>query len=386
MDKDDLVNVGVGVWFGVGTGILTGLLLNPGPNGKRGMQGTPGIQGDMGDLGQKGEKGNVGKTGYQGEKGDEGDQGDKGEKGNIGEKGVVGSDGEKGEVGEKGNPGDHGEKGSSGDVGHQGPIGLAGSQGPSGPRGPAGIQGQQGPVGPHGPQGERGLKGDRGLTGSRGPIGQTGPAGSSIGFTGMHLNPSKRSMSELKPGLIVESTGEMSGEITANEAYPYLDLAKSFQSKSVYGVVGIPQDNRLIINSLGQGAIFVTSEGGIINNGDYITSSNILGYGIRQESDMLHNYTVAKATIACDFTGNSSFWIDNDGNVLKFENENKELFKEVYPKLAKGGLLSSKYIEDIAQKYNIRASSTNQKKLLIKSMVMKGRFRAQLIACTYHCG
>lgn len=383
MDKDDLVNVGVGVWFGVGTGILTGLLLNPGPNGKRGIQGSPGIQGDIGDFGQKGEKGDMGKTGYQGQKGDEGDEG---EQGPIGEKGHVGSEGKKGEIGEKGDQGTPGEKGIAGDIGHQGPIGLAGAQGPSGPRGPAGIQGQQGPVGPHGPPGERGLSGNRGEPGPIGPKGPTGPAGNSIGFTGMHLNPSKRSLSELKPGLIVESIGEMSGKITINEAYPYVDLTKSFQSKSVYGVVGIPQDNRLIINSLGQGAIFVCSERGNINHGDYITSSNIIGFGTRQESDMLHNYTVAKATISCDFTGNSSFWIDNNGNVLKFENENKELFKEVYPKLANGGLLSSKYIEDIAQKYNIRASSTNQKKLLIKSMVMKGRYRAQLIACTYHCG
>ena len=38
-----------------------------------------------------------------------------------------------------------------------------------------------------------------------------------------------------------------------------------------------------------------------IENGDYITSSNYLGYGEKQDDDLLRNYTVAKATINCNF-------------------------------------------------------------------------------------
>ena len=56
------------------------------------------------------------------------------------------------------------------------------------------------------------------------------------------------------------------------------------------------------INSVGEGGIWVCDEYGIIENGDYITSSNYEGYGCAQDDDLLHNYTVAKATIDCDFT------------------------------------------------------------------------------------
>ena len=61
-------------------------------------------------------------------------------------------------------------------------------------------------------------------------------------------------------------------------------------------------DNRLFINSVGEGGIWVCDEMGLIENGDYITSSNIPGYGCFQDDDVLHNYTVAKATMDCDFT------------------------------------------------------------------------------------
>ena len=61
-------------------------------------------------------------------------------------------------------------------------------------------------------------------------------------------------------------------------------------------------DNRLFVNGVGEGGIWVCDEMGLIENGDYITSSNIPGYGCVQDDDVLHNYTVAKATMDCDFT------------------------------------------------------------------------------------
>ncbi len=48
---------------------------------------------------------------------------------------------------------------------------------------------------------------------------------------------------------------------------------------------------------------------GNIENGDYITSSDYLSYGIPQDDDILHNYTVSKATISCDFILNSPVWM-----------------------------------------------------------------------------
>ena len=72
---------------------------------------------------------------------------------------------------------------------------------------------------------------------------------------------------------------------------------------------------RLIINSLGEGGIWVCNSNGNIENGDYITSSDYLGYGEKQDDDLLHNYTVAKATISCDFELESNLY-----NCLELEN------------------------------------------------------------------
>jgi hypothetical protein len=46
----------------------------------------------------------------------------------------------------------------------------------------------------------------------------------------------------------------------------------------------------------------VCDAGGPLDSGDYITTSAIKGYGQKQSDDLLHNYTVAKVTMDCDFT------------------------------------------------------------------------------------
>jgi hypothetical protein len=61
-----------------------------------------------------------------------------------------------------------------------------------------------------------------------------------------------------------------------------------------------------------------------IKNGDYITSSDYLGYGEKQDDDLLHNYTVAKTTIDCNFELESIYYncieienLDMNGNKLR---------------------------------------------------------------------
>ena len=49
------------------------------------------------------------------------------------------------------------------------------------------------------------------------------------------------------------------------------------------------------VNAIGEGLINVCREGGNIEAGDYICSSSIPGKGMKQDDDLLHNYTVAKA-------------------------------------------------------------------------------------------
>lgn len=52
------------------------------------------------------------------------------------------------------------------------------------------------------------------------------------------------------------------------------------------------------INSLGEGAIWVTNINGPLESGDYITTSD---HGMKQDDDLLHNYTLAKLTMKCNF-------------------------------------------------------------------------------------
>jgi hypothetical protein len=60
------------------------------------------------------------------------------------------------------------------------------------------------------------------------------------------------------------------------------------------------------VNSLGEGGINVCNEGGNIEIGDYICSSNTKGKGMKQDDDLLHNYTVAKALEAVDWSKETS--------------------------------------------------------------------------------
>jgi hypothetical protein len=83
------------------------------------------------------------------------------------------------------------------------------------------------------------------------------------------------------------------------------------KDKRVYGVLGSPtrktnNKNRLIVNSVGEGAICVCNTNGNIEN--YIQSSDVLGYGEKQDEDLLHNYTVAKAVMDCTFELDSPYY------------------------------------------------------------------------------
>jgi hypothetical protein len=101
--------------------------------------------------------------------------------------------------------------------------------------------------------------------------------------------------------------------ITIEDAIPVVQLSRIRKDKRVFGVLGDPNrntnnNNRLIVNSIGEGAICVSNTNGNIENGDYIQSSDLLGYGEKQDDDLLHNYTIAKATIDCNFELDSPYY------------------------------------------------------------------------------
>ena len=94
--------------------------------------------------------------------------------------------------------------------------------------------------------------------------------------------------------------------ITIEDALPIIQLSRKKKDKRVFGVLGLPKRansrvERMIVNSVGEGAVWVCNSNGNIENGDYIQSSDHLGYGEKQDDDILHNYSVAKATMDCNF-------------------------------------------------------------------------------------
>jgi len=94
--------------------------------------------------------------------------------------------------------------------------------------------------------------------------------------------------------------------ITIEDAVFMVQLSRTKKDKRVVGVLGMAsrvnsRPERLIINSVGEGAIWICNSNGNFENGDFITSSDYLGYGEKQDDDLFHNYTVAKITIDCDF-------------------------------------------------------------------------------------
>ena len=126
----------------------------------------------------------------------------------------------------------------------------------------------------------------------------------------MHASCAKQ-QPELKVGMIMISTGEMWYKKSIETALPKTAPTSTPKDKRVYGVIaslegsfpnyakfgGVADDEAQIdINAIGEGCILVTNINGNIENGDYICSSEILGYGMLQDDDLLHNYTVAKCT------------------------------------------------------------------------------------------
>ena len=157
-----------------------------------------------------------------------------------------------------------------------------------------------------------------------------------INFTGQHrtfVSDVPFTATETNEGLIVSANkndyikmqdGITRGNtaITINESLPIVSLSNTMNDKRCFGVISGSEDpdkrvdasgifhtnyekeegdTRIYINSVGEGAIWVSNIAGPLESGDYITTSNISGYGQRQSDDILHNYTVAKITMDCDF-------------------------------------------------------------------------------------
>lgn len=152
-----------------------------------------------------------------------------------------------------------------------------------------------------------------------------------LNFTGQHrcIIPG---VSSEHLGLIVEVKSneivniDKSLKPTINESLPMMQLCKTRYSKKVFGVVTYPEEqlgssrifrsgnikhitpthysneSRFTCNSVGEGGVWVCNQDGPFECGDFITTSSVTGYGIRQDDDVMHNYTMGKITIDCPFS------------------------------------------------------------------------------------
>lgn len=125
----------------------------------------------------------------------------------------------------------------------------------------------------------------------------------------------QNSMYIYKSGLIVSVDNSTLIHIDNSEFN--IKISNTLGDKTVFGVINsYIGDNKYYINSLGEGALWVSNINGDINNGDYIMSSNILGYGCKQNDDILHSYTVAKCCSVINWNSINSY-INHYNNTYK---------------------------------------------------------------------
>jgi hypothetical protein len=228
-------------------------------------------------------------------------------------------------------------------------------------------------------------------------------AGTTLSFTGQHICVPEGPMS---PGLVVSANknryvslnGTLTtgmGAIRSSESLPVVSLSNVVSDRSVFGVVdrleqgGTTErrqvlgatvvtaqkelgDTRVIVNSLGEGAIWVADTNGPLVSGDYITTSHLTGYGQKQDDDILHNSTVAKITMDCDFNPD-----DVPIQVIK-KNDTGDNDLDTYGHI----------------QWEDHPSKTAQKAYTIRYLTVDGNrtdeanavHRTAFVGCTYHCG
>lgn len=247
--------------------------------------------------------------------------------------------------------------------------------------------------------------------------------GSQISFTGQHRNILNANIDSNSVGLIVSSSGkylnlDSSLSPKINESLPICYITNTDNDKKVFGVISdkedinndrthasgkfvsvIQRDNnneeRMFINSLGEGSVWVCNKNGPLENGDYISSTDVIGYGGKQieHEELLTRYTVAKITCDCDFSlvkivkqklkitqttedGVTTKNIDYDSNGdVQYEddldeNGNQQMVNKYDTRFlqADGTFLTSE------GDYNVRLANG------------ENVYIACFVGCTYHCG
>jgi hypothetical protein len=223
--------------------------------------------------------------------------------------------------------------------------------------------------------------------------------------------------------------------ITINETIPLVSVTNKAYDKSVFGVVSGSEDpeyredkfgrvtsvfikeegdDRIFINSLGEGAMWISNQNGPLTSGDYVTSSHIPGYGMKQDSEFLANYTVAKITMNCDFqvTPHIKYKIKSEfktvnyyrheDNFIKESDYNKleqdtqsEYTREQYDEnvniLDEHGQLQWEDSGETEAPYKLRyllpdGTQISKEEYTTRALANEEVYLAAFVGCTYHCG
>ena len=223
--------------------------------------------------------------------------------------------------------------------------------------------------------------------------------------------------------------------ITINETIPLVSVTTKAYDKQVFGVVSGSEDpdsrqdtygrvtcsflkeegdDRIFINSLGEGAMWISNQNGPLESGDYVTSSHIPGYGMKQDSEFLANYTVAKITMDCDFqvtprvkyriktelkTVNyfrheESFLKESDYNKLEPDtqlNYSLEQYDENVNILDEHGQIQWEDSSETEAPYRVRyllpdGTQISEEEYTTRALSNEEVYIAAFVGCTYHCG
>ena len=163
------------------------------------------------------------------------------------------------------------------------------------------------------------------------PIGQSEPSiasftdvnvsGTLTNFTGSHIANLNQTFIDNYIGLIVITSDILNYYPNINNNNINIELSNKSKSPNVFGVISKKYDNtQVVVNSIGEGGIWVSNLNGHLNNGDYIQTSKILGIGEKQDDNILHNYTVAKILHDCNFNLDNKYYkckkiFDNKMNI-----------------------------------------------------------------------
>jgi len=213
------------------------------------------------------------------------------------------------------------------------------------------------------------------------------PATNYTDFEGLIVSANKNKYYDINEDI---TTG--ANAIQISQSLPLVALSTTVKDKACFGVVSGSEDpdtrtyeqgtfvtvlqkqagdRRAYINSVGEGAIWVTNINGTLESGDYITTSNVVGYGQKQDSEFLANYTVAKITMDCDFEP-----VTQPIQQIKKDETGENILDE------HGQIQWEDHATETEKAYKIRYLDANG----VITDEANAVHTAAFVGCTYHCG